>query len=462
MHIILKKLLKLIVFSAIFNCTFAFVNIGVNAAPIELSNINLVILFNNDSIDNDVKDIIINSGGTIINEYPELGGIEVCCSKDLIPKIKARNSVNSLAPNHIIKLSDNEIENKNNLFNNLNITNQWDIDKVTNNGKSFNLESGNHSVVVGIIDSGVDIDHPDLINNFLGGENLVPNNFNDNDSETGNLLDINDRIGHGTEIAGIIAANGNIKGVAPNIAFKSYRVFDEYGDSTATILSSAIVKATNDHVNVINLSMEGYDLKGKCYWIDPETKIKYDLGNNTAEYALLKRAVQYALKHNVTVVAAAGNKALDCSNKKNLTNYLNNLYGDQGFKYEGITYEVPGSIDGVITVSATTKNNTLASYSNYGKDFIDIAAPGGDISDIDEENNLCLTTTIDDDYTYTLGTSIAAPKVSAVAALIICKHKGISPKIVERKICRSADSLGVASTKEYYGSGLVNAYNALQ
>src|SRR3712207_129380 len=100
---------------------------------------------------------------------------------------------------------------------------------------------------------------------------------------------------------GNIAGNGRIKGVAPDIGFKSYRVFDSKGDTNASIMSSAIIKAADDGVNVINLSMSGYDLKGKCYWTDSETGIKHDLGDDMAEYELYKRAIQYALSHNVVV-----------------------------------------------------------------------------------------------------------------------------------------------------------------
>lgn len=463
-----SKLLYLLITLFIFTSTL-LMPIPANAIDISTEKMDLVILFDDNNIDKSVEDIVINSGGEIINEFPDLGGIEVKCSADLIPIIKSIDNVQSLAPNTVIKLSNEKVaefleseDESNNIADNLYEKYQWDIKRVTNMGKSFNLESGNHDVVVGIIDSGVDVNHPDLVENFLGGENLVPEGFNNDNSETGNPNDVDDRFGHGTNVAGIIAANGRTKGVAPNIGFKSYRIFNKNEETTAAIVSSAIIKATDDNVKVINLSIEGYDLKGKCYWTSPKTGIKYDLGSDIAEYSLYKRAIEYAIKNGVTVVSAAGNQSLDCSNKKKLTEYLNDKYSDEGFKYSGITYEIPGSIKGAITVSATSKEDKIASYSNYGKDFIDVSAPGGDTSETHDSNDMCLTTAIDSKYTFTEGTSIAAPKVSAVAALIICKNKGIKPKIVERKICRTADTLGVDSLNEYYGDGMVNAYNALQ
>lgn len=334
--------------------------------------------------------------------------------------------------------------------------------KVTHNGESFNLESGNHNVVVGIIDSGVDTTHPDLVSNFLGGKNLVPANFENDSSETGDLNDVTDRYGHGTSVAGEIAANGRTKGVAPNIGFKSYRIFNDQGETNPTICSSAIMQAVNDKVKVINLSIESYDLKGKCYWTDPDTGIKYKLGDDMAEYSLLKRAIKYATKNGITVVAAAGNKYLDCSNGKYLTTYLNNTYGDEGYSYTGLTYVAPGDIKNVITVSATGKDDTLASYSNYGKKYIDIAAPGGDSSKTDPINNMCFTTEMNSKYTFTTGTSFAAPKVSAVAALIICRNSNLTPKKVAKKIYKTADELNDGKSSQYYGSGIVDAYNAIQ
>jgi subtilisin family serine protease len=259
----------------------------------------------------------------------------------------------------------------------------------------------------------------------MGGKNFVPKNFNDDKTETGNPDDIEDRFGHGTYVAGNIAANGRVKGVAPNIGLKSYRVFDANKNTDATIISAAIIKATNDGVRVINLSMASYDLKGKCYWIDPNTGIKYNLGNDMAEYELYKRAIKYAIKHNVVVVTAAGNDAVDCSNTKNLTQFINNQNSKYGFKYEGLTYEVPGTIKGVINVSATGKEDQIATYSNYGKNFIDLAAPGGDFP------NLCLNTGISDSgYVYGEGTSIAAPKVSAIVGLVLCEKHNLTSCIM--------------------------------
>lgn len=443
-----------------FNLTFSLVH----AQELESSDIDLIVVFNDNNIDYNVEKTILQSGGQVIKKFSELGSIEVKCKADVMTQIKSYPTVESISPNHTFKLSQEKMKefNESSSFStekaDLYNMYQWDIKKVTNNGKSFDLESGNHNVIVGIIDSGVNKNHPDLKANFLGGENFIPKGFEDDSTEMGDPSDIDDSLGHGTHIAGTIAGNGRIMGVAPNMGFKSYRIFNSQGNTTASIVSSAIIKATNDGVKVINLSVGGYNLKGKCFWTDPSTGKTYKLGDDIAEYSLYKRAIQYAVKKGVTVVASAGNESLDCSDKTKITEYLNAQYSYQGFEYQGVGYEIPGSIKGVITVSATGPNDEFAPYSNYGSNFIDISAPGGNL--IINISDMCLST-YQDGYMFAEGTSMAAPKVSAVAALIICKYENINPKDVVEKIYKSAETLDNDDSSPYFGHGLVNAYNVL-
>ncbi|WP_125152328.1 S8 family peptidase [Clostridium rectalis] len=435
------------------------------------SEIHLIILFNDDRIDTNVNKFIEKSGGAILNTLSQVGGIEVKCEAKLIPEIKSYNTVKALVPNHnvkipkerTIKFRESRRSKRSSEYQEGDLYKlyQWDIKKVTNNGKSFELGTGSHDVVIAILDSGIDKNHADLKNNLLGGENFIPKNFNGNKTETGEPEDIEDRLGHGTYISGSIAGNGRIKGVAPDIGFKSYRVFDSNGQTNATIVCSAIIKATDDGANVINLSMAGYDIKGKCYWTDPETGIRYDLGDDMAEYELYKRSIEYAVNHNVSVVTASGNDGLDCTDGELLTEFLNKRDKEDGFEYEGVTCEIPGGIDGVINVSATGRNDIIAEYSNYGDGFIHVSAPGGDYSERESIYDMCLSTGIGNSYMFEEGTSIAAPKVSAIAGLMLSKDKTLTPKEIEKKICEKADKLNGNRLKEFYGAGLVNAYNIL-
>lgn len=457
-----KNVFPLLIIVITSICLFT---ITVDAQEYSMPTSDFIILFNNNSIDNSVENFISKSGGKIVSNFSSLGAIEVNCNVSLLSQLKKYPSVNSISPNHKFTLckektiSFNESLTPNMKKADLYDKYQWDIKQVTSNGASYNLGIGNHNVVVGIIDSGVNKDHPDLKGNFLGGENFIPKNFENDPSETGDSDNLNDKLGHGTHIAGTIAGNGRILGVAPNIGFKSYRIFNSQGDTNTTIVTSAILKAVKDNVKVINLSFSGYDLNGKCFFKDPSTNKIEKLSDDMADYSLYKRAIKYALNNNVVVITSAGNDSLDCANKNEVTNYLNSLYSNQGFLYRGLGYEVPGRIKGVINVSATTSNSKIASYSNYGNKFIDIAAPGGDYLNNDM-STMCLST-YNNSYTFMEGTSMATPKVSAIAALIICKYPRISYKDVAKKVYKSAEKSNYNSPA-YFGHGLANAYNALK
>lgn len=441
------------------------------------NSVDVVILFDESEINNNVKEFIENEGGTIISEMPQIGGFKVRCSKELIDVIREMKGVKSLFNERIIKIKDERKikfkssvdgndsrncyyeHNSNRYYNdsgnsyykdsingyynnsgnsyyedksngyydektesadmfsgNLFEKYQWDIKRVTDNGRSFYIDRGNHNVVVGIIDSGVYIDHPDIAKNFLGGMNFVPENFMNDNSENGNIYDVEDRFGHGTNVAGQIAADGKSKGIAPGIGFKSYRVFNKDGETSASICAAAIIQAVNDKVDVINLSINGYYLNGKIYNKNGSFD-EYEECNEMDDYYLLKSAVQYATENNVVVVSASGNEGLDCSDKNAVFDYYNKIYDSMNKRYEGDIYQAPGTFDGVINVSATDKNDKISCYSNYGHNIIDVAAPVGDITG--EFDNMCMTTDIDGGYTFSLGTSLSAPKVSALAILII-------------------------------------------
>lgn len=449
------RLYSLILSVSVF-CIGGFNIVKANAESVDKS-VDLVISFK-ESIDDDVVNLIRDNGG-IIDYFPELNGIEVNCSEELIPKIFSKPTVESVSPNHIITMADINKNEEDIDFSDPSIDlrkYQWDVDRVTNNGESYNISNKKTNVIVGIIDSGVDTKHSDLKNNFRGGTNLVPNNFKNDSSETGDPADVDDRNGHGTNVAGMISANGRMKGVAPNIGFKSYRVFNQYGQTTPTICAKAIKKATDDGVKVINLSIGSYNLKGKCFWTSPKTGKVYKLKDDMADYSLMKRAIRYAVDNGVVVVVAAGNESLDCSDKKGLTEYLNDCYSQQGFRYEGLTYEVPASLKGVITVSSLNKKDKLADYSNFGKNLIDLTAPGGDF------RNPCLTTDVNNSYIFTYGTSFSTPKVSATAALILNQCSTLTPKSVGKLICKYTDRIDDNLSRDYYGDGCLNTYKILE
>jgi subtilisin family serine protease len=446
----------------------------------------------NQSLPKDYQTEIKNVGGVVVKAIPELGALEVRSSNpDFLNKL---NSTSILAANveKSFKLEDSNPEGADGQpvaltpdSNGTYWSSQWDIRHLTNEGKSYAIESGGtktasgveHQAVVGIIDSGIDAGHPDLKANFIGGKNFVPAGgyYGDVPEEKGNPSDVTDTNGHGTHVAGSIAGNGKVKGVGPDLGIRSYRIFDASGSAPTAPIVAAIVQAANDGVDVINMSIGGFDSL-KYYY----QGTRY---SDIADVLLWKRALQYAVKKNVTVVASAGNESLNYADKKLLTDYMNATYANLGITFSGVTVEVPGSTPGVINVSSSNKWSTdkLSFYSNYGNGFVDVAAPGGDngpvyASTLDLSKRdftyralstwprylgAYITMQKNEGYAYLHGTSMAAPKVAGIAGVIKAAHPDYTPSQVEALIEKTALDYGKTGHDELYGSGEANAYSAL-
>lgn len=442
------------------------------------------VLFNANKMPSDFNSKLASCGGEITYTIPEIGFAQVKGDNKIFSELKSLSSVNLINPS--VSWSMPKVK-ENGLISDLTLDTdqpslwdlEWDIKRITENGASYHLGTGSHNVVVGIIDSGIDRDHPDLVANLLpGSKNFVPSGGYQNTEpyETGNMSKFDDRMGHGSHIAGTIAAHGKMLGVAPDTGIRVYRVLGESLTETAWI-TAAIVAAANDGVDVISMSLTGFDIKGQAFYIDPLTGEKVALGNDIADFSAFKRAIQYAVNKGSLVVAAAGNEGMNLTAKGKVTDYLNSVYGGNSLNFVGAGFEVPGTIPGVLTVSATGPDDTLALYSNFGPGFIDIAAPGGNISELLEyqqndkldeyfekqlyKNEFCLSTDNQGGYFYNVGTSMAVPKVSAVAALIIDKYGKIGPRKVAEILYKKSVEPVRGKEQAYFGSGRVNAVKAL-
>lgn len=445
------------------------------------------------SLPKDYQSVIEQAGGEVITALPALGGLEVrSTNPDFLNQLPKSTNIVAANVEKSYKLEKDEPAGADGQPVSLELdadgtywSYQWDMQRLTNQKQSYALESGGtvangtviHKAIVGIIDSGIDPNHPDLQANFLGGKNFVPERgyYGDVPVETGDPNNVKDTNGHGTHVAGSIAGNGKVKGVGPNLGIRAYRIFDESGSAPTAPIVEAIVQAANDKVDVINMSIGGFDnLK---YYFDG---VRY---NDVADVVLWKRAIQYAVNKNVTVVAAAGNESLNYDDKKSLTQYLNDSYGYLGITFKGVSIEVPGGSPGVITVSSSNKwsTNELAFYSNYGNSFIDVAAPGGDngplyaktgdLSQRDFTNRALatwptylepyFTMQSNDGYAFLHGTSMASPKVAGIAGVIKAAHPDYKPSQVKALIEKSAFDLGKKGQDALFGAGEANAYNAL-
>ncbi|MFJ8353313.1 S8 family serine peptidase [Bacillus paramycoides] len=431
------------------------------------------------------QSIISNAGGQILRVIPAIGAMEVKSSNpSFLDNLKGVSSIQAANQEVFHALDKEEIrptaadgkpvtdipqpENIDSYWNY-----QWDIKNITNDGASYKLNGGTgKGATVGVIDSGIDANHPDLIKNYSGGQNFVPAGADE--TETGDPADVKDRGGHGTHVAGSIAANGKIKGVGPDLKVRSYRVFPESGSAPTAWIVDAIVAAANDNVDVINMSIGGFDSM-KYY----DNGKKY---SDNADVLIWKRAIQYAVQKNVTVIAASGNESLNMNDKKMITDYLNKEYGSDDLIFKGPYVETPGQIPGVINVSSSNQWSTdkIAFYSNYGNSFIDVAAPGGDNGPVYAETGdlaqrdfhyRTLSTWptylepyfTSDLHNYALmhGTSMASPKVAGIAGVIKAAHPTYSPAQVENLIKQTAKDFGKPGHDALFGSGEANIYNAL-
>jgi thermitase len=227
---------------------------------------------------------------------------------------------------------------------------QWALSQIQLQ-ELWQTASGGSGILVAVLDTGIDQDHEDL-----DGKVVVEANFTDSPTS-------DDVYGHGTHVAGIIAAYGNnglgIAGVAPESRLMNVKVAGDSGGCRASTVARGIIWAVDNGASVINLSIE---IK------EPSPE--------------LEAAVNYAWSQGVVIIAAAGNE------------------GSQSPVY-------PAYYENCIAVAATRQDNTLAPLSNYG-DWVDATAPGFNI----------YSTLPDSSYGYKSGTSFATAYVSGLAALL--------------------------------------------
>jgi serine protease len=238
----------------------------------------------------------------------------------------------------------------------------------------------------------------------------------------------NDENGHGTHVASTIAATTNnglgVAGVAPGVTIMPLRVLDAGGGGSDWAAAQALRFAADHGADVANMSF----------------------GSPTPS-AVVADAVAYARSRGVTVVAASGN-------------------GDAGGIGGAVSY--PAIIDGVIAVGAVRYDGARASYSNYGP-ALDLVAPGGDLS-VDQNGDgygdgilqeTFFSDPADLGYGFLQGTSMAAPQVSAVAALLVAR--GLTdPDVIEQTLEATALDLGPAGPDDQYGHGLVQSGAAVR
>ncbi|MFD3438334.1 type VII secretion-associated serine protease mycosin [Streptomyces sp. NPDC058685] len=275
-------------------------------------------------------------------------------------------------------------------------------------------QSTGKGVQVAVIDTGVDIKNPQLkaaVDAKKGMNLLPPKNKKGEKIDRGATNGTTDTVGHGTKVAGIIAARPlkgtGVVGLAPAATIIPIKQNDAEGNGTAATLASAITKSVAAGADVINISQDTADA------VEPAPA--------------LKQAVDAALGADVVVVASAGNDGLGGNVKK--------------------TY--PASYPGVLAVASSDRNNERAAFSQSG-DFVGIAAPGVDM----------VTTVPGKGHCADNGTSFSAPYVAAVAALIKSKHGDWTQKQIVAQIQQTAER-STPGHDRLVGWGVVDPVRAL-
>ncbi len=309
---------------------------------------------------------------------------------------------------------------------------QWGLPAIKANN-AWEVEKGNEQIIIAIIDSGIEYDHPDLEQNIWINHNEIPDNLIDDDhngyvddwmgwdfTET-SIVDAMgdfrerdndplDDLGHGTHIAGIIAAQtNNHTGVSGTTWFtKCMNLRAGFRTTLGGYLedddvSAAIVYAAQNGAQIISIS-----------WGD------------AIMAPIIKDACDYAYDLGVTIIASAGNE------------------GGVGLLY-------PAALENVLSVTAVDEDLKICSFSSYGEG-IDLSGPGLSI----------FSTYLDGDYKEESGTSMAAPFVAGCAGLLLAQNPLLLNDEVYNLLRLSCDDLGSDGYDYVYGYGIINAEKLMQ
>ncbi len=287
---------------------------------------------------------------------------------------------------------------------------------------AWDISTGSTNFTVAVVDTGIDYNHPDLVDNIATNSKEVPNNgvdddgngyiddyygydFSNNDSNP-----IDDHY-HGTHCAGTVGAKGNngrgVAGVAWTVKLLPVKVLNSSGSGTSASVAAGITYAVRRGAKVVSLSL-----------------------GSPSYSSTIENAIITARNAGVLVVAAAGN---DSQNTDVYPNYPSAL-----------------TQDNILAVAASTSSDSFAYFSNYGATSVDLAAPGDSI----------LSTYISGQYAYASGTSMATPHVAGMAALLLAVNPNLSYSSIRSILIGTVDPIPSMAGKLVSG-GRANLYKAV-
>ncbi|MFH0988307.1 MAG: S8 family serine peptidase [Parcubacteria group bacterium] len=320
--------------------------------------------------------------------------------------------------------------------------------------KAWLLTKGSATVVVAVIDTGVDLNHPDLTGNIWTNGREIPGDAIDNegngfidDSHGWNFVKNNakpsptlsgsanfEAVSHGTFVSGLIAAaqdNGHgISGVAPGVRIMPLVALDENGYGNSANVAKAIDYAVANGASIINLSFGGYEYS-----------------------SALKKSIDNAYRQGVLIVAASGNMEKGNTAGRDLTKHP--VYP--------VCYDRDSDVNKVLGVIATDLKHKVAPFTNYGEGCIDIAAPGVDLISLNyhDAGYAQLRGYVADHWQ---GSSFATALVSGAAALLKSYNPSLTPAQMITALTGHSGILFVDQDKYrgQVGEGMLDVYQAMQ
>lgn len=429
------------------------------------------------------------AGGTVVQEWPQIGVVIASASddafddavrtaEDIISAGPTRNlhayqPTAGITPDGVVQGLGAGTSGGVDSTEPLN-ANQWDM-RLIGADKAHLKTDGNRDITVGVLDSGIEADHPDLAANVDAAQSVscvdrgVPNT-----DPTAWQPTTSD---HGTHVAGSIAAARNgvgIVGVAPNAKLASVKVVDDDGFIYPEYAICGFIWAADKGMEVTNSS----------YFIDPYYLwCKANLDEQAAILAV-ERALKYSEKKDVVNVAAAGNSAWDLSKPITDTGSPNNDSEAPEPRFTNHRcYDMPAEVGNTVAVSSVGSTAVKSYYSNFGRNVITVASPGGDSrvgAQTPDANGRILSTVVNGGWGYKQGTSMASPHAAGVLALVRGTDTTLNAKQSINTLTREADTLacpsfydanrdgvndatceGGANGFGYYGAGLTDALDAV-
>ena len=329
---------------------------------------------------------------------------------------------------------------------------QWDMDMIKA-AEAHAISRGNRSVVVGVLDSGIDPTHPDLVGALDPALSAGCAATGKADPSVAAWSPSNSS--HGTHVAGTIAAADDghgITGVAPGVRIASVKVVDNDGYIYPEYALCGFMWA----------AVHGMTITNNSYFIDPWVFTCQNQAGQKVVYEAVQRAVEYSSSRGVLTVAAVGNAGADLSKPGRNTQGPTNAAEDvKPRPVDNTCLVLPAQLRNVVGVSSVGAAKVKTGYSSYGLGAVDVTAPGGDRKQVPASTastDGCVLSTVPAGYDYACGTSMATPHVSGVAALLASVHPGATAPQLSRLLNAQAETLPCPANYDLNGTGVQDAY----